>query len=213
MWCWLHYFFILMVLHRITSEWHVKSSVGWIVEKKHLWHAFVSQTTDGLVQSKTVETTRCFIHCLLFLLWLKSKEWLSCAAKSDNFRSQLRAQGIVVHSLFDRWRMFFFSLIITPHEEMWEYTVYYEPFSLCCRQGTSVWLNRLSKREWCSQWADVCFSFCQELHHYCLYWGFASQQSEPPTFPSLHLQPGSQRGHEDRSYSAQSAGQSRKCGI
>lgn len=55
------------------------------------------------------------------------------------------------------------------------------------------------------QWT-VCPSFWQELHHYSIHWNFATQQPEPPTLPPPHLQPGSKRGYEDRSYFAQPAG-------
>lgn len=54
----------------------------------------------------------------------------------------------------------------------------------------------------------ACSFSCQELHHHCVHRGPTTQQPEPTTLPPPHLQPGGQRGHEDRSHSAQPAGDS-----
>lgn len=53
-----------------------------------------------------------------------------------------------------------------------------------------------------------CLYFCQELHHNSQHRGFATQQSESTTLSSPDIQPRSQWSYEDRSYSAQSAGES-----
>lgn len=54
----------------------------------------------------------------------------------------------------------------------------------------------------------ACSFSCQELHHHCVHRGPTTQQPEPTSLPPPHLQPGGQRGHEDRSHSAQPAGDS-----
>lgn len=54
----------------------------------------------------------------------------------------------------------------------------------------------------------ACSFSCQELHHHRVHRGPTTQQPEPTTLPPPHLQPGGQRGHEDRSHSAQPAGDS-----
>ena len=53
----------------------------------------------------------------------------------------------------------------------------------------------------------------QEFHHHCLHRGAASQQPEPSALPAADVQPGSQRGHEDRRCSAKPAGTEPSLGL
>lgn len=50
------------------------------------------------------------------------------------------------------------------------------------------------------------FLSLQELHYYCLHWGPSAQQPEPSPLSPADVQPGSERGHADRSRPVEPAG-------
>lgn len=137
-----------------------------------------------------------------FPLWV----WRALAAVTMEMsvRQQLHFGSVINHPRGQKSFCFLFLFFILPTFPFppltSKDTTFHGLFFFCARRGGLKDTGAVSE--------PACSFSCQELHHHRVHRGPTTQQPEPTTLPPPHLQPGGQRGHEDRSHSAQPAGDS-----